>query len=109
MNRLSSGSSMRALRARRSCAVFALLVAAAAPAADLPAPAGAASSDSPRLLPRFESVLDDFRHYRVDEPATDWRAANETAARLGGHGGQLDAASPGPAHDAVPHPAEPAR
>lgn len=80
--------------------------AASAPPAGPVAPAAAAPS----------SALRDYRPWREPEPLS-WRAANDTAAALGGHVGQLrgrpaaprasDRGAPGTTKDAAPRPEGP--
>ena len=45
----------------------------------------------------YESVFDDYRSFREPSEPIDWRAANRTAAELGGFVGQMRATARGPA------------
>ncbi|NMG32303.1 hypothetical protein [Aromatoleum evansii] len=97
----------RALPLRLGAALTTLATAVALAAGDAP-PQGVVASphaEPPSSLPRFRSVLDGYRRYRIDEPRTDWRMANETAGRLGGHAGQFGPTPDVPAagHTATPH------
>lgn len=64
-----------------------------------PRPAAAVPADT---VPPYRSTLDNYRRYRIDEPPTDWRAANAIAERLRGHGGQLAPSVPADAPEAKP-------
>lgn len=57
-----------------------------------------ARAQSEAVPPRldYRSVLADFAPYREAERA-DWRAANDTVGRLGGHMGHVQPQDPGPA------------
>ena len=52
-------------------------------------------------MPPYRSAFEAYRGWS-EAAAADWRAANDTALRLGGHAGHLRAARPG---EAEPKPA----
>jgi len=81
--------------------VSSVFVHAAAAAAQGTQPADAARAASPSP---YRSAFADYRGWREPEPA-NWRAANETAAALGGHMGHVRGRAPDT--QKAPPPAKP--
>ena len=66
-----------------------------APGPTAPPLAAPTTAPVPAPLPRYNSPLNDYRPYRVDEPLLPWRDANDAVGRLGGHMGHLTPSSQG--------------
>ncbi|TAK50423.1 MAG: hypothetical protein EPO27_04515 [Betaproteobacteria bacterium] len=77
------------------CAALALASVAAGVGADELKPAPPPASPSPAAQ---QSVLEGYRRYEAP-PAIAWRQANEAAAALGGHAGQIRGKPAIPARD----------
>jgi len=74
---------------RSIVSVAALLIACAAAAQPVASPAPALAPQAARTEPAsYRSAFTDYRSWQEPEPVS-WRAANESAAALGGHLGHV--------------------